>query len=46
MNTAGVKGGMSIEGKKRGFRYSRINLVAGKVGNTLIGYDIQGNNGK
>ena len=40
------KRGISIEGKKRGFRYSRINLVAGKVGNTLIGYDIQGNNGK
>lgn len=28
---------MSIEGKKRGLRYSRINLVAGKIGNTLIG---------
>ena len=40
------KRGIYIEGKKRGFRYSRINLVAGKVGNTLIEYDIQGNNGK
>ena len=28
---------MSIEGKKRGLRYSRINLVAGKIGNALIG---------
>ena len=38
---------MSIEGKKRGLRYSRINLVAGKIGNALIKkYDIQGNNGK
>jgi len=31
------KRGMSIEGKKRGLRYSRINLVAGKIGNALIG---------
>ena len=28
---------MSIEGKKRGLRYSRINLVAGKIGNALTG---------
>ena len=31
------KRGISIEGKKRGLRYSRINLVAGKIGNALIG---------
>ncbi len=35
-NTAGVKGGY-IEGRKSGLRYSRINLVAGKIGNALIG---------
>ena len=31
------KRGISIEGKKRGLRYSRINLVVGKIGNALIG---------
>ena len=31
------KRGICIEGKKRGLRYSRINLVAGKIGNSLIG---------
>ena len=31
------KRGISVEGKKRGFRYSRINLVAGKIGDVLIG---------
>ncbi|WP_369715865.1 hypothetical protein [Leptotrichia alba] len=28
---------MSIEGKKRELRYSRINLVTGKIGNALTG---------
>ena len=31
------KRGVSIEGRKSGLRYSRINLVAGKIGNALIG---------
>ena len=29
------KRGICIEGKKRGLRYLRINLVAGKIGNSL-----------
>ena len=37
------KRGISIEGKKSGLRYSRTNLVDGKVGK---GHDIQGNSGK
>ena len=31
------KRGEYIEGRKSGLRYSRINLVAGKIGNALIG---------
>lgn len=31
------KRGIYIEGRKSGLRYSRINLVAGKIGNALIG---------
>lgn len=31
------KRGISIEGRKSGLRYSRINLVARKIGNALIG---------
>ena len=31
------KRGVPIEGKRSGLRYSRINLVAGKTGNRLIG---------
>lgn len=31
------KRGIVIEGRKSELRYSRINLVAGKIDNTLIG---------